>query len=207
MEFQERMQGREAEVVPRTNSSPEKLTLKRLFVDADRTEYVDVDPVIGAKVEELLESQEDVVRNDDIAALLETSHEIAGANCHKTALYLTGKYSKEQLFSPDNDNPVTAGHEYVEEHSNLYPNLDAFSAELRAVVEQGKFPIRVSFFKEKDGKPFAFHSITILAKSNKGTLVAFEKGGPYADTPFRYRNATRAIVRHRDLGYTLALEK
>jgi hypothetical protein len=204
MEFQERTPSREAEIIHPTHGSPEKLKLKRLFVDADRTEYVDVDPIIGAKAEELLESQEDVVSNDDIAALLETSHEIAGANCHKTALYLTGKYSKEQLFSPDNDNPVTAGHEYIEENSNLFSDFESFAAALQAKKE---FPIRISFFKDKDGKPFAFHSITILGKSNKGTLVAFEKGGPYADTPFRYRDATKAILRHQELKYTPALEK
>lgn len=203
MEFQERVQGRETEMLGPSNRTAEKLQFKRLFVDADRTEYVDVDPVIGAKAEELLESQEDVVSNDDIAALLETSHEIAGANCHKTALYLTGKYSKEQLFSPDNDNPVTAGHEYIEEHSNVYVDFEKFQSALK----DKEFPIRVSFFKDRDGKPFAYHSITILGVTNKGTLVAFEKEGPYADTPFRYRNAMKAIAGHVATGYTAALEK
>lgn len=195
--------GAEGSFAPRYESaaSREKAPGTRLFVDSRGKESISVDAVTAAKVTELLESQEQVA-GDDIEALLSASDEIAGANCHKTALYLTGRYTKEQLFAPDNDQPETAGHQDIEASSVLYPDLEEFQ---KALAER-EFPYRISFFQDKDGKPFAYHSITMLGVTAKGVVVAFEKAGPYADTPFRYVNGLDFLKLYLINGYTPALE-
>jgi hypothetical protein len=180
----------------------EQMTLRRLYVNSNKSEYLEVDSEIGSKIDELLRSQEDVIAGENIEALFSASDKIAGANCHKTALFLTGRYSKEELFAPHNDNPQTAGHDYVEAHSTLYPELEGFQAALAS----RKFPFRISFFKPKDGKNFAYHSITVLGLTNKNTIVGFEKEGPYADTPFKYINANDTITAYLMRGYTAGLE-
>jgi hypothetical protein len=183
--------------------SPENIDTTRLYVDAKKSEYINVDTALAAKVNDLLDSQTAVVSGDDVEDLLSTSDKIAGANCHKTSLYLTGIISKEELFAPGNDDPVTAGHEHVESHSTLYPRSET----LEVSLGRKKFPFRVSFFKKRNGKDFAYHSITVLGLTNKGRVVAFEKEGPYADTPFRYVDGIRAIAGHITTGYTPGLEK
>ena len=175
---------------------------KRLYVDSRNSEYVDVGPEEARKIRDLLESQEHVA-SDDVLTMFASSDKIQGANCHKTALYLTGRFTKEQLFAHDNDDPQTAGHEYVEEHSNLFPNLES----ARSALGRAKFPFRLSFFKEKNGQPFAYHSITILGTSNCDTLVGFEKEGPYADNPFKYIDVVRTMSNYLSRGYSLGIEK
>jgi hypothetical protein len=188
----------------RVGSEPDRRRLRenpetvRLYVDAAKSEYIDIGVELARKIEDLLESQSDVVSGENIEALLSTGDRIAGANCHKTSLYLTDAISREELFAPDNHDPATAGHEYIEAHTKLYPQSDA----LQEVLRQKKFPFRVSFFKKRNGKDFAYHSITLLKVSNKGRVVAFEKEGPYADTPFRYVDGIKSIAGHIATGYT-----
>jgi hypothetical protein len=177
------------------------MKLTRLYVDSKKKEHVEVKGETAEKIQELLQSQEDIA-SDDIEALLTASDTIAGANCHKTALFLSGDYSKEQLFAPDNDQPETAGHQDIESNSILYPDIEEF----QEALAKRTFPYRVSFFKPKDGKPFAYHSITVLGVTNKDVVVAFEKAGPYADTPFRYVNGMDTIMVYLSDGYTPALE-
>lgn len=181
----------------------EDAEVSRIYVDAGKSEYLDADAKITAKIEDLLATQEGIASGNDVEALFAASDAVAGANCHKTALYLTGKYTREQLFEPYNDDPKTAGHEFIEQNSALYGDPEALQAALR----NREFPFRVSFFKPKDGKEFAYHSITVLGLSNKGTLVAFEKKGPYADTPFRYVNALNVIMSYLAENYVVGLEK
>jgi len=183
-------------------SSAEDIDFEDLYVDSKHSEYVVVNTETKAQILELLDSQKDVIKNDDIEALFLASEKVAGANCHKTSLFLTNKYSKEQLFSPDNDHPSTAGHEYVESHSKLYPTF----SDLSSLVASKIPPFRISFFKDENGKPLADHSITILGNSNKGTLIGFEKKGPYADTLFKYIDATKVIKRYLARGYILGVE-
>lgn len=176
--------------------------LKRLFVNPDKTEYAEVGPDISRKITDLLKSQEDILSHD-LEALLGAADKIQGANCHKTALFLTGKYSQEQLFAHDNDDPETAGHEFIEAHSTLYKD----PGELQRMLKSRKFPFRISFFKPKDGKDFAYHSLTVLGLTNAGRLVGFEKGGPYSDNVFKYIDAMREVSSYLMHGYAMGLEK
>lgn len=183
--------GASGDVIEKKIASKENTERERLSIDEKGEEFLDLDIATAQKISYLLESQKDVL-SDDVEELLMAGDKIQGANCHKTALFMTGKISRERLFELNNDDPVTAGHAYVEGHSNLYPDIDRFNAAL----SQKTFPFRVSFFKSKEGKDFAYHSITVLGMSNKKTLVGFEKEGPYADNPFRYINATEVITAH-----------
>lgn len=182
----------------------ERVREKKVFVDAGKREYIVIDPHMAHKIEELLHHQAAVISGDDVEQLFAASDHIAGGNCHKTSLYLTDKYTEEQLFAPDNDHPTTAGHEYVEEHSKVFADTEAFE---RALIER-EFPFRISFFKQqKDGTYFAYHSITVLGISNKERLVGFEKEGPYADTPFRYIEVNSTIGQFLAAGYVAGLEE
>jgi hypothetical protein len=176
------------------NHIPESADMMRLYV-----EYVDLPSEVGKKIEELIRDQKGVLPGNDIEAMFSASDKIAGANCHKTSLYLTGHLSRDQLFSPDNTDPKTAGHAYVQERSNLYPAFTGFAIALK----KRPFPFRVSFFKQN----FPQHSITVLGVSSKGNLIGFEKEDAYADTPFRYINVTKSIGGHLGLGYVPGLEK
>lgn len=180
----------------------ERLDFRRLYLTEDQAEYVDAPLYVADKIETLLDSQKNIVAGDDIEQLLLESHQVAGANCHKTALFLTGENTAEQLWAPDNDNPQTAGHEYVERHSKLFPDSDALS---RGLTKQ-TFPYRISFFKRKKNGFFADHSITLIGISNKGTLIGFEKMGPYADTPFKYINAMKSITAYLSNSYIAGLQ-
>lgn len=172
---------------------------ERLFVNEARSEYVDVDPATAEKVEHLLEHN--LTDIDDLEAMFAQGDKIQGANCHKTALYLTGDYSEAQLLASDNDSPETAGHSYIEEHSHIFSDTKQFEDALR----RHAFPFRISFFKDKDGKPFAYHSITVIGVSSKGRLVAFEKEGPYADNPFRYTDASSTLSAYLLRGHSVGI--
>lgn len=177
---------------------------EKLYVNEKGDEYVEVAPETGEKIRMLLESQKDIGAHHDLHALFASADQIAGANCHKTALFLTGRYTKDQLFSPDNDRPETAGHADIEAGSVLYKNLNKFH---NALAEK-EFPYRVSFFKRNERGEFEpRQSVTVLGLSNKGRVVGFEKGGPYGDTVFRYVNALHSISFHLKRGYAAALEK
>ena len=141
--------------------------------------------------------------SDDIRKVLLAGDKIGGANCHKTALFLAGRYSQEQLFSPDNDNPETAGHADIEANSIIYTDPTVFPASLG----EKRFPYRVSFFKLRGDKYFAYHSMMVLGVTNKGNVVGFEKAGPYADNPFRYINVAKEITDYLLNGYIAGLEK
>lgn len=173
--------------------------VERLFVNEARDEYIDVDRATAQKVEFLLEHN--LTGVDDLEALFAQGDKIQGANCHKTALYLTGEYSEEQLLASDNDSPETAGHSYIEGHSNIFSDTKQFEDALR----RHAFPFRISFFKDKDGKPFAYHSITVVGVSSKGRLVAFEKEGPYADNPFRYTDASSTLSAYLLRGHSVGI--
>lgn len=173
----------------------------QLFVDAKKTEYVRLPQQTADKIEYLLKEQEGVF-SGDVYHIFAAGDKIQGANCHKTALFLTGKYSEVDLLAYDNDDPKTAGHEYVERNSMLLrdPNIIA------SVLEEVEVPFRISFFKEKDGKDFAFHSITVIGMSNKDRLIGFEKEGPYPETPFRYINVMSVISKYLMGGYVIGVE-
>lgn len=185
------------------SSSLENTEGTRLFVNENKDEYLSVNSKLARKINKLLESQLQVQDVQDVAKLFDASDKIAGANCHKTALFLTGKISEEELFSPDNHDPETAGHSYIETHSQIVPD----TKDLQEIMLEKELPFRISFFKKKEGKNFAYHSITILGTTSKGTVVAFEKEGPYADTPFKYVDATNVIAQYLMRGFTAGLEK
>jgi len=191
-------EGRGSRVIPRGES----LKKERVYVSENKEQYIDIEPETAGKVETLLKSQEDV-RSHDIEAVFKTSDKIQGANCHKTALYLTDQASLDDLFEPNNTDPQYAGHEQVEANTKLFTSYDDF----KNALMREKFPIRISFFKPKDGKEnYAHHSITILGFSNKKTLVGFEKAGPYPETPFRFVNALKLISKQKRFGYTPGIE-
>ncbi len=180
----------------------EKLQKIKLYVNQSRDQYVNSDAETAEKIDDLLHSQKDI-NSDDTHTLLEASDKIQGANCHKTALYLTDKITREDLFEPNNTDPQYAGHEQVEANTELFSSYEEF----KNALMRKSFPVRISFFKPKDGKEnYAHHSITILGFSNKKTLIGFEKAGPYSDTPFRYINALKAIHSKKVLGYTPGIE-
>lgn len=171
-----------------------------LFVNENKTESVTVNKAIGEKINELLQRQEKVASHD-IEILLGGAEDIQGANCHKTALYLMGDISLDDLLHPDNTDPETAGHETVENNSTIYEDHEKLN------LNKKSFPFRVSFFKKKEGKYFAFHSITVLGITNKDRLLGFEKEGPYSDNPFRFIDVKNTLVAYLTKGYVVGLEK
>lgn len=202
MDFMGKVRGERHDSGTETMRQSEGIREQKLYVDRKRTEYVAVDPAIAVKIDDLLESQEDMA-SDDIKKMLTTADKIQGANCHKTALFLTGKYSRKQLFSPDNDKPETAGHIDIEADSTIYEDPEAFQTAIRGK----QFPFRVSFFKLRNEKMFAYHSIVLLGVTNKGTLVGFEKEAAHADYHFRYIRAMDSIAGYLMNGYSAGLEK
>lgn len=186
---------------PNLQKVTERVTLERLSVNERGDEFVEVEKPIADKIRKLLESQH-ALASHDVEAFFAAADNIQGANCHKTALYLTGEYTESQLFAEDNDNPETAGHFFVEAHTEVFDSLEEAQTQLQNL----HFPFRVSFFKPKDGIDFAYHSITLLGNSNKDRLIGFEKEGPYADNRFRYINALSTIVRYASEGYRIGLE-
>jgi hypothetical protein len=182
-------------------SNRERVTLERLPINERGDEFIEVEKPLANKINKLLESQQ-ALASHDVEAFFEAADNIQGANCHKTALYLTGEYTESQLFAKDNDNPETAGHFFVEAHTEVFDSLE----EAQTHLQNLHFPFRISFFKPKDGIDFAYHSITLLGTSNKDRLIGFEKEGPYADNRFRYINALSTIVRYAGEGYRIGLE-
>ena len=119
---------------------PTSISERRRFVNRARDEYVDMDPVIARKVDYLLRQNIDV-RSSSVEHIFALGDKIQGANCHKTAPFLTGEFSESQLFAPDNDNPETAGQSYIEQHSHIF----ADSEDIEEALTKHTFPFRVSF--------------------------------------------------------------
>ncbi len=165
--------------------------IKRIYITPDKAEWIDLQSSIYEKISYLLKKQpNEEDKHNDIVNYFNSADAIQGANCHKTALFLTGKIDDKQLFHPDNTDIKKAGHYFVSslENTTLHPEINSFE-ELAEKLKNINYPIRITFFKvSKNQKYMPIHSVTILGITNKGKLLGFHKEDAYADNPFEFIN-------------------
>jgi hypothetical protein len=181
---------------------------RRVFLDSEKTEWMDIDSALLGKMRMLLRMQPDSAA--DIEHFFERADAIQGANCHKTSLFLTGKISLDALFAHTNHDPRTAGHIYVSNEDNTAMVQEDLSIEQKLgwYVVGKKFPLRITFFKkETTGGQSAVHSVTIIGVTNKGHLKGFEKKDAYADHPFQDVDIADILSYYFGKGYLLGVER
>ncbi len=169
---------------------PEKITaprMERLYITKDKQEWVDIDQALLEKMRLLRKMQPDPSQvHGDMHGYLKSAEDVQGANCHKTALFLTGKISKDDLFAHTNHDEETAGHAFVAsvENTNILPQVNTVK-DLASRLAERPLPVRITFFKSQpNAEPFPVHSVTIIGITNEGRLLGFEKEDAYADKPF-----------------------
>jgi len=182
--------------------------------DIDPNEYVDIQDTLLEQVRDLLKRNPD--HADHVHDIFEDAESIAGANCHKTALYLTGHITRDELFAHTNHDVSTAGHAYVvsQERTRILPSvstnnertLKVFLKQLYSEFKKRTPPFRITFFSQEKGGVFPQHSITVLAESNRGHWYGFEKKDAYGDHPFQDVLIEEALLRYLVNGHRIGIE-
>lgn len=183
--------------------------------ETDPSEYIDIEKSFLAKMQDLLAHNPD--HTDDVHDFFNDAESVAGANCHKTALYLTGKMSREDLFAHTNHDVETAGHVYVaaEQNTTIIPrisNLQDRDATERYVknifleFSKKELPFRVTFFTKERNGFFPQHSVTVFAVSNKGNWYGFEKEDAYSDKPFQDIDMGKILLKQIVNGLYVGIE-
>lgn len=180
--------------------------------ESDPTEYLDVENELLKKMRDLLAQNPDT--NDHVHDFLADAEAVSGANCHKTAFYLTNKMTREELFAPTNHDIKTAGHIEVASraHTNMLPPLDddhveRYIQQLFAQFARMQLPFRITFFAPHEQGLFPKHSITVFGVTNKNNWHGFEKEDAYADNHFQDVNVENVITWYLTTGHRIGIEK
>ncbi len=191
---------------------PEKITaprMERLYITKDKQEWVDIDQALLEKMRLLRKMQPDPSQvHNDIHGYFNSADNIQGANCHKTALYLTGKITEEELFAHTNHDLETAGHVFVasSENTEMLPKETTVEGVIKK-LKQCTLPVRVTFFAKYGDKILSKHSITIIGVTNKGQFKGFEKEDTYAEDPFQDVDVRTIVSEFLNTGHMVGIEK
>lgn len=134
------------------------------------------------------------IDNDPLVQLDDnTTRSIKFANCHKTALFLTGDLDIEQLKTGKLDNPRTSGHGQIK-NEILEGKGDTFMFIDDLVEYIGDKSFRVTILLNKDNhRLIPTHTFLILGKSNQGKTICFEKVGPQLTQGFKLRELDHVV--------------
>jgi hypothetical protein len=162
-----------------------------------RKDYRDSLPV-DEKMKALLEVNVDF--QGSVEDIFTDADKIQGANCHKTALFLTGEIGWNELFDATNHDVDEAGHVHVLEHTNIFRKKGDVDVQMQIVerhIQKRPLPVRLTLFERvNETQYFPKHSVTITGIVPGGIWNGFEKVDAHANDPFQKVNAYIEVLNY-----------